>query len=568
LRRTMFAMATATMALLVSAVPTSAQSEPTVGDSGPAVAYFDQTDGACNYPNFSDDTYEAELGEDDRGRFIRFTQASGDTGIFRLDASGNLVFVTDGDEVYDNITVNVAGVITARYLYNDDGCVQEWLATVTLPPGYLGFLASEPVEPEEAAAPPPTVEEQTPPPEAQAEPPEEPASAPTTQTPQSEELAQPSTISDDDSGISFLVWVLIAVIIALFGWGFYWFFFVRKQRLYRFDRGDAGEFIDDDDSTEIVIGGMELPTFGAIEEGEQVFLPPRASEIDVGVPPAHRLCDTAHEAWRESVERLAQLEAEADASVGTDDPIPDIHSRMLDEARDSMNAYRAIYEECLTANPDEVPQAPPSTAAPGPSTGDDADDDAEDEPVVLPPVTPGIINEPPEVKTTPDCKPNEATETRAEQGLPEAQFTVLSGVVSLPSFGPLASWNRAFGGRQGGLSSGQLLDVDEGDIESALSDADSIDSYLTTRFGVTVNIPTTTYKVGCGRVWRCDNGTWTKTSEIARLKDEVIAQDVETVNGHNAASKIAQVSENISTAQNRVEVLVSNQEKMQAFGCE
>ena len=110
-----------------------------------------------------------------------------------------------------------------------------------------------------------------------------------------------------------------------------------------------------------------MPTFGAIEEGEQVFLPPRASEIDVGVPPAHRLCDTAHDAWRESVERLAQLEAEADASVGTDDPIPDIHSRMLNEARDSMNAYRAIYEECLTANPDEVPQAPPSTAAPGPS---------------------------------------------------------------------------------------------------------------------------------------------------------------------------------------------------------
>jgi hypothetical protein len=40
------------------------------------------------------------------------------------------------------------------------------------------------------------------------------------------------------------------------------------------------------------------------------------------------------------------------------------------------------------------------------------------------------------------------------------------------------------------------------------------------------------------------------------------------VSGHGAVSKIAQVSENISAAQNRVEVLLSNQEKLQAFGCD
>jgi hypothetical protein len=118
------------------------------------------------------------------------------------------------------------------------------------------------------------------------------------------------------------------------------------------------------------------------------------------------------------------------------------------------------------------------------------------------------------------------------------------------------------------LTSDQLLALDEGDIESALVDADKIDSYITTKFGVTALIPTITYRVRCGRVWRCKNGTWTKTSETARLKDEVIAQDVETVSGHGAASKIAQVSENISAAQNRVEVLLSNQEKLQAFGCD
>ena len=101
----MFAVALATVMLLVVAVPVSAQTEPAVGDKGPAVAFFEQTDGACNFPNFSDDSYVAELGEDERGRFIKFTQSTGDTGVFRLDESGEIIFETDGDEVYDNITV-------------------------------------------------------------------------------------------------------------------------------------------------------------------------------------------------------------------------------------------------------------------------------------------------------------------------------------------------------------------------------------------------------------------------------------------------------------------------------
>ena len=581
----MFAMAMATVALLMTAAPLSAQSEPAVGDSGPAVAFFEQTDGACDFPNFSDDSYVATLGEDERGRFIDFTQSStGDSGVFRLDESGEIIFETDGDEVYDDISINVSGVLTARYIYTSGSCSQEWVANVTLPPGFLTFLANEPVGPADAPAPPPTEAQAPPTTEVAAPPPTEATATPVTEAPQTEEVAQPASITEDDSGLSFLVYILIAVFIALFGWGLYWYFFVRKQRLYRFDRGDAGEFIDDDeitetevpedpvaddDPSEIVIGGMELPTFGAIEVSEQVFLPPRASEIDVGVPPAHRLCDTAHNAWRESVELLAQLEAADDARVGTTDPIPDIHSRELEQARDSMNAYRSIYEECLDANPEEKPQAPPPTVTPEPSTpGDAHDNDTDDEPVVLPPVVPGVINEPTEVTPAPECEPDRATETRPEPGLPEAQFTVLSGIVSLPSFGPLASWNQAFGGRNGGLTSDQLLALDEGDIESALVDADKIDSYITTKFGVTALIPTITYRVRCGRVWRCENGTWTKTSETARLKDEVIAQDVETVSGHGAASKIAQVSKNVSAAQNRVEVLLSNQQKLQAFGCD
>jgi hypothetical protein len=63
-----------------------------------------------------------------------------------------------------------------------------------------------------------------------------------------------------------------------------------------------------------------------------------------------------------SVERLAQLEADADARIGTDDPQEDRHELMIRQARDSMERYREIYEECLDAHPEH--DDPPAKSTP------------------------------------------------------------------------------------------------------------------------------------------------------------------------------------------------------------
>ncbi len=545
-----------------------AQDEPSVGDSGPAVGYFEQTDGACDFPNFSDDTYVATLGEDDRGRFVEFVQPStGDAGAFRLDESGEIAFETDGDEVYDNIKVDATGVLTAKYIYTSNGCAQIWVATVTLPPGFVTFLANDPARATEETTPPTTPT--TAAPTEETAPPTTPTTAaPTEETtpPTTPEVVAIDTDTGDDSGLGLFVWLFIAAFVGLFGWGLFWYFSRGPKRLYRFDRGDPGEFIDEEDDVEIVIGGAELPSFGAIEEVEEVFLPPRASTIDVGVPPPHRLCDTAHEAWRESVEQLATLEAEADARVGSADPSAEMHNRMIVQARDSMNAYQEIYEECLEAN-SEVEPPPPPTSQPD---GEEADPERRTDRgppgiIIPPPAAPGVITD----ETDPArCDPEGASEVRPEPGLPTAQFTVLTGPVSLPATGPIASWNRAFGGRTGGLSGAELLDLSNEAVETALSDADQIDNMLTTRFVVKALIPTATYKVSCGRVWRCEHGSWTKTSETSRLPAELIAEDVETINDHDAKSMAEQVRENVSKAKTRAEVLISNQERMASFGCD
>jgi hypothetical protein len=571
-------------AVLVMGAPAMAQDEPSAGDSGPAVGYFEQTDGACNFPNFSDDTYIATLGEDDRGRFIEFVQPStGDAGAFRLDESGNITFETDGDEVYDNIKADSAGVLTAKYIYTSSGCAQIWVATVTLPPGFLTFLANDPARATEETAPPTTATTAAPT-EETAPPTTATTAAPTEETapPTAPEVVAFDTDTGGDSGLSLFVWLFIAAFVGLFGWGLFWYFLRGPKRLYRFDRGDPGEFIDEEDDVEIVIGGAELPSFGAIEEAEEVFLPPRASTIDVGVPPPHRLCDTAHGAWRESVEQLAILEAEADARVGSDDPLLEMHNQMIEQARDSMNAYRRIYEECLEANSDVEPPAPPTSQPDGdtpesPAQGDadegkgEGDDPGEEtDPglpgiIIPPPAAPGAITD----DTDPSrCDPEGTSEVRPESGLPTAQFTVLTGPVLLPATGPIASWNRAFGGRTGGLSGADLLDLSDEAVETALSDAEQIDTMLTTRFAVKALIPTATYKVSCGRVWVCERGSWTKTSETSRLPDELTGEDVETINGHNAKSMAEQVRENVSKAKARAEILMSDQERMASFGCD
>lgn len=130
--------------LLLLSLSLSAQEQPQAGDSGPAVGDFQGTDGACNYPDFTDSSYVATLGEDERGRFIEFTQGStGDSGRFRMDPAQTIFFESDGDEVYAQIQID-GDTLRADYSYTTGGCTQTWQATVTLPPGSVAWLQSDP----------------------------------------------------------------------------------------------------------------------------------------------------------------------------------------------------------------------------------------------------------------------------------------------------------------------------------------------------------------------------------------------------------------------------------------
>lgn len=201
------------------------------------------------------------------------------------------------------------------------------------------------------------------------------------------------------------------------------------------------------------------------------------------------------------------------------------------------------------------------------TTAPDSGETPSGTPTPIPPPGPSVIDEPDETDKS-ECKPDGATEIRSEPGLPSSQFTILSGSISLPATGPLASWNNAFGGPNGTLGAEDVLRLSDSDVESALSDYEKIDNMATTKFGVTAKIPTSTYKVSCGRVWRCQGGKWVKTSETARMADELIAEEVETVSGHGASSMRNQITENLKMAQTRVEVLMANEARMDAFGCD
>jgi len=280
------------------AAPAVAQSEISVGDSAQVEAVFDETDGACGFADFND-TYVATASEDAQGRSVDLVQPStGDSAQLRLNQDGNPVIEPAGtDETYSDAAIDAeTGAVSALYSYTDDGCSQVWLALFALPPGFFTFLAEDPARIAVESAPP--VEEEVVVTESDPAPPVEEEVVVTESDPAppveeevvvaEEEVAVTNTSTGGDSGLSFFFWILIAVFVLLFGWGFFWFFFRRPQRLYRFDRGDPGEFIDEDDQKEIVIGGEELPTFGPIAETEveQIFLPPRASDILIDVPPS------------------------------------------------------------------------------------------------------------------------------------------------------------------------------------------------------------------------------------------------------------------------------------------
>lgn len=231
--------------------------------------------------------------------------------------------------------------------------------------------------------------------------------------------------------------------------------------------------------------------------------------------------------FRRASEDAAARLAEADAAV--------------EKAGETLEQARIALRECEKSG-----GAPGGTAPPPPTDGGDS-------------------------KQRPGCDENHpegSTKIEPEDGLPTAQFTVVGGPITLPATGPIASWNRTFGGAGGGLKGTDLVGLSQEAIDAALSDAELIDNQMTTRFEVKAMIPTATYKARCGRVWRCEGGTWLKTNQTARLPDEKIADDVETISGHDAPSMEAQVKRNVQQAQERVEVLLANEQKLKGFGCD
>lgn len=139
--------------------------------------------------------------------------------------------------------------------------------------------------------------------------------------------------TDDGGGLGPFGYGLITVGILLFLSILYWWFVIRRrQPAYRADRwGDL----------EIVQQETEQPP----SEPAVVHLP--ASSIVIDDPPPQGPCTRAYETWKDSVERLRELEAESEARDPATDPIADLRQDNLNDAREAMNAYRRIYDECL-----------------------------------------------------------------------------------------------------------------------------------------------------------------------------------------------------------------------------
>jgi hypothetical protein len=334
---------------------------------------------------------------------------------------------------------------------------------------------------------------------------------------QEEQIAE--TTSNDGSGSG--LWILVSIFIAALAAIGFWFWFWRPKRLYRFDRGDAGTYIDDDDDEITSISAFDdeiasyIEDLTTVEESEEVFEIPRASTIFIDDPPAHRLCDTTHAEWVKSVERLRQLEADADARIGTNDPQEERHDQMIRQARASMERWREMYEECLEAHPDE-PVLPPPTSEPASRTDDQDPEPTPEEsdgheggesgeepepesgsPGTSPPQSPPVV-------TIPDCLEG-TTEVRVES---EAGFRVLDGNVTAVS-GRLAPFGSS------GVSGSALSEMSDGDIEELFKDIEKQGP----ENKVTVKVRTRLLTIKCIRILVCSRGKWVETEQTNRVEE-------------------------------------------------
>ncbi len=114
---------------------------PPPSEDGPVVGSFTDTDGACGFDDFTDNSYVARVVREGDSYRIELEQGStGDVGAFSATEDG-IVFESDTGESYEDIEV-VGDALEARYSYTSDGCTQAWRARLIFRPGYLEYLGT------------------------------------------------------------------------------------------------------------------------------------------------------------------------------------------------------------------------------------------------------------------------------------------------------------------------------------------------------------------------------------------------------------------------------------------
>ncbi len=114
---------------------------PPPREDGPVVGMFSDTDGACGFDDFTDNSYVARIVRERASYRIEFEQGStGDVGVFSATEDG-IVFESDAGESYEDIEI-VGNTVDAQYSYTSDGCTQTWRARLIFQPGYLEYLAA------------------------------------------------------------------------------------------------------------------------------------------------------------------------------------------------------------------------------------------------------------------------------------------------------------------------------------------------------------------------------------------------------------------------------------------
>ncbi|MFV1963669.1 MAG: hypothetical protein ACC658_17840, partial [Acidimicrobiia bacterium] len=224
--------------------------------------------------------------------------------------------------------------------------------------------------------------------------------------------------------------------------------------------------------------------------------------------------------------------------------------------------YRAIYEDCLEANPESEPAAPgpgqPTDDSPGSpgqdgagtgegaKTGDDKTDSGDEADTG----SPGILI-PPSVTSEPnhDC---EGEDFRVED---KRSFRVLAGNVTIQ-----ATLQSTFGGN--GISGTDLMELSQGDLEELFAGIESMGA----ENKISIKVPTQLLTIRCIRTLVCSGGRWIETDRTERVEK---FSDPETKFFRQKSQEAKRSAVFVVEAvKPQLETLLSVQKEADAFGCD